>query len=296
MKFPSAALQRSARKLVMFVLAFGLVAGAWEGYKAIGPERSSKVFGWKIIPAASDQAMPHIGTMFSRLTKPEVRGTGTTIFHAVAMATWYSFRVALFALVLGVVVGLLLGAVMSRFRIAERAVMPYLIVSQTIPLIALAPVLVSWSGRLKPFGFTFEKWMTAALLGSFLAFFPIAVAAARGLKSVKPESLELLDSCAASWWQGLIKVRFPSAVPMLIPALKLAAANAVIGVLVSEISIGLRFGIGRLILSYSQDGSSDPAKVYTAIFGAAVLGLAMAGLVVVIERGLTHNRPKETSR
>jgi len=290
------AIRQGVRKTIMFVIAFGLVAGAWEGYKAIGPERSSKVFGWKIIPSASDQAMPHIGSMFSRLTKPEVRGTGATIFHAVALATWYSFRVAIFALVLGVVVGLFIGVVMARFRITERAIMPYLIVSQTIPLIALAPVLVSWSGRLKPFGFEFQKWMTAALLGSFLAFFPIAVAAVRGLKSVKPESIELLDSCAASWWQGLIKVRFPSSVPMLLPALKLAAANAVIGVLVSEISIGLKFGIGRLILSYSQDGSSDPAKVYTAIFGATVLGLAMAGLGVVIERTLTRNRPKETAR
>ena len=157
MTLSPAALRQGARKTIMFVIAFGLVAGAWEGYKAIGPERSSKVLGWKIIPSASDQAMPHIGTMFSRLAKPEVRGNGTTIFHAVALATWYSFRVALFALVLGVIVGLLLGVVMARFRITERAIMPYLIVSQTIPLIALAPVLVSWSGRLKPFGFQFEK-------------------------------------------------------------------------------------------------------------------------------------------
>jgi NitT/TauT family transport system permease protein len=83
---------------------------------------------------------------------------------------------------------------------------------------------------------------------------------------------------------------------MLIPAFKLAAANAVIGVLVSEISIGLKAGIGRLILSYSQDGSSDPPKVYTAIFGAAVLGLAMAAVVVLTERLLTRNRPKESAQ
>lgn len=280
----------------MFVLAFGLVAGLWEGYKAIGPENGGRVFGWKLIPRTSDQAMPHIHEMFRRFPRPEVRGNGTTIFHQVAMATWYSFRVSLFALVLGVVVGLLLATLMARFRVTERAVMPYLIISQTVPLIALAPVLVSWSGHMKPFGLQMQKWMTAALLGSFLAFFPVAVAAVRGLKSVKPESLELLDSCAASWWQGLVKLRLPSAVPMLIPALKLAAANAVIGVLVSEISIGLKAGIGRLILSYSQDGSSDPPKVYTAIFGAAVLGLAMAAVVVATERLLTRHRPKESAQ
>ena len=97
----------------MFVVAFGLVAGIWEGYKAIGPERGGKILGWRLLPQTSDQAMPHIWEMFRRLARPEVRGNGTTIFHAVFLATWYSFRVALFALVLGVVVGLLLaGAVM----------------------------------------------------------------------------------------------------------------------------------------------------------------------------------------
>ena len=289
-------MRRGIRKTVMFLVAFGLVAGAWEGYKAVGPENGGKILGWKLIPRTSNQAMPHIIDMLRRFHRPEVRGNGTTILHQVALATWYSFRVSFFALVAGVVVGLLLAMLMARFRITERAVMPYLIVSQTVPLIALAPVLVSWSGHLKPFGMQFQKWMTAALLGSFLAFFPVAVAAVRGLKSVKPESLELLDSCAASWWQGFVKLRLPSAVPMLIPAFKLAAANAVIGVLVSEISIGLKAGIGRLILSYSQDGSSDPPKVYTAIFGAAVLGLAMAAVVVLTERLLTRNRPKESAQ
>ncbi len=274
----------------MFFAAFALVGVAWEGYKAIGPERGGKILGWKIIPRTSDIAMPHIADMFSRFGRPEVRGNDTTIFEAVAAATWYSFRIACLALVLGIVVGMLLAAIMARFNIIERALMPYLVISQTVPLIALAPVLVSWSGRLKPFGFTFEKWTTAALLGAFLAFFPIAVAGVRGLKSAPPESVELLDSYAASWWQGLFKLRLPSAIPFLVPALKLAAANAVIGVLVSEISIGLRFGIGRLILSYGQEASGDPPKVYTAIFGAAVLGLAMAALVVIAEKVMTKNR------
>jgi NitT/TauT family transport system permease protein len=69
----------------------------------------------------------------------------------------------------------------------------------------------------------------------------------------------------------------------------------VIGVVVSEISIGLRFGIGRLIISYSQEATADPAKVYTAVLGAAVLGLVMAALVALVDRGLTRNRPVEAS-
>jgi NitT/TauT family transport system permease protein len=276
----------------MFVLAFALVALAWEGYKAIGPENGGKILGWKLIPRTSDRAMPHIADILDRFGRPEVRGSGTTVFDAVLAATWYSLRLSIGALVLGFAVGMLLAVVMARFDVLERALMPFLVASQTVPLIALAPVLVSWSGRLQPFGFTFDKWHTAVLLGAFLAFFPIAVGALRGVKSVAPESVELLDSYAASWTQGLFRLRLPAAVPYLVPALKLASANAVIGVLVSEISIGLRFGIGRLILSYGQEATSDPPKVFTAVFGAAVLGLAMALLVIAVEQMLMWNRPR----
>jgi NitT/TauT family transport system permease protein len=90
-----------------------------------------------------------------------------------------------------------------------------------------------------------------------------------------------------------LKLRFPAAVPFIAPALRLAAAAAVVGVIVSEISLGVRAGVGRLILSYGQEASSDPAKLYSAVFGAAVLGLAMALLVVAIDRLMMHNRPKE---
>jgi NitT/TauT family transport system permease protein len=277
----------------MLVIALGLVAGIWEGYKAIGPENGGKVLAWKLLPRTSDTAMPHIADMFKAFSKQEVRGNSRTVLDAVAAATWYSFRISLFALAIGVVVGLALAIVMSRFRIAERALMPYLIASQTVPLIALAPVMVSWTGHWRPFGDPIPKWVTAAVLGAFISFFPIAVAGVRGLNSVNPESLELLDSYAASWWQGLVKVRMPGAVPMLVPALKLAAANAVIGVLVTEISIGLKSGIGRLIIEYYRGATGNTTRVYTAVFGAAVLGLAMAALVVSAEWIATRNRQKE---
>src|SRR5207344_1319052 len=106
---------------------------------------------------------------------------------------------------------------------------------------------VSWGGKLNIGGFEWQRWMSAALLSAFLAFFPIAIGALRGFAAPKDASLELMDSYAATWWQGFRKLRFPAAVPYLIPALRLAATAAVVGVVVSEISIGIPSGIGRLI-------------------------------------------------
>jgi NitT/TauT family transport system permease protein len=284
------------RRFLMVPLALLLLVALWEGYKLIGPADGADLFGARLIPRSNDRAMPHVADMFARFGRPEVGGGNTrTVFQAVVAATWYSFRVALFGFVLGVGFGLLMATVMARFNLLKKGLMPYLIASQTVPLIALAPLTVSWGGKLKFGSFEWEKWMSAALLSAFLAFFPVAIGAIRGFASPPSASLELMDSYAATWWQGFRKLRFPAALPYLLPAFKLAAASAVVGVVVSEISVGLRFGIGRLILSYSQEATADPAKVYTAVFGAALLGLVMAGIVGLIDRLLSQNRRVEAT-
>ena len=115
-------------------------------------------------------------------------------------------------------------------------------ISQTVPLIALAPLVVSWGGRLSIGGFEWPRWLSAAVMGAFLAFFPVAVGTLKGLTSTPPAALELMDSYAASWRQTLFKLRFPAAFPFMIPALKLAATASVIGVIVAELSTGLAAG------------------------------------------------------
>ncbi len=101
-----------------------------------------------------------------------------------------------------------------------------------------------------------------------------------------------MDSLAAPWRHTLFKLRFPAAVPYIVPALKLGAAGSVIGVVVAEISTGLRGGIGRLVIEFMRR-SNDPAIVYTAVIGAAALGLVMAGLVALADAVFMRNRPKE---
>ena len=278
----------------MFPLAFVLVAALWEGYKAIGPAEGGEILGVRLLARTDDRAMPHIWDMFARFSEPEVRGGADSILVVVLRATWYSFRSAFAAFVIGSALGVGLAVLMTRFRWFERALMPYLVISQTVPIIVLAPLIMA----LMAYGsrdLASKTWLAAVLLGVFLAFFPVAVGTLRGLQSTAAAKLELMDSFAAGWWKTLTKLRFPSAVPFVAPALRLAGASAVVGVVVSEISLGVRFGVGRLILSYGQEATTDPPKLFTAVFGAAALGLVMAAIVVGIDRALMHNRPPEAA-
>ena len=279
----------------MFALALVMVAAVWELYKVIGPQDGGTIFGWTILPRANDTAMPHVWEMFSRYGQPENRASSTPIAVVVLQGAWFTFRIALAGFALGAVVGLSLAILMARYKVVERGLLPYLVLSQTVPLIALAPLVVSWGGKLHVGAFEWPRWLSAAVLGAFLAFFPIAVGTLKGLTSTPPASLELMDSYAASWRQTLVKLRFPAAMPYIVPSLKLAATASVVGVVVAEISTGLAGGIGRLIIEYAREATSDPAKVFTAVFGAAALGLLMAGIVALIDLVGMRNRPREVT-
>jgi NitT/TauT family transport system permease protein len=280
-----------ARKVLLFVLALAVVAGAWELYKLIGPEKGGEVFGWSLLPRANDTAMPHVWEMGDRLLDSESRTSDRAIWRVVLAGAWYSFRLAFAGFLIGTVVGVALATVMARFGVVRRGLMPYLVVSQTVPMIALAPLVVSWGGRLHIGGWEWPRWLSVAVLGAFLAFFPVAVGTLRGLESASATSLELMRSFAATNLQTMRLLRFPGAVPRMVPALKLAATASVIGVLVAEISTGLRGGVGRLIIEYARQASGDPAKMYTALFGAAALGLAMVGVIAAFEAAVSRNRP-----
>jgi NitT/TauT family transport system permease protein len=277
----------------MFLVALLIICLVWEGYKWFGAAVDGKVFGWKLPARTDDASMPHVWDIVRRFGDPERRGSSTRIWTVVLEGAWFTFRVAMVGMAIGVLVGLVLAVVMQRFATAERGLLPFVVLSQTVPLVALAPLVVGWGGRLSLFGVDWRPWMSVAVIAAYLAFFPVAVGALRGLQSPAPESVELMDSYAAGWWSTLVKLRLPSAVPYLVPALKLAAAGSIVGAVVAEISTGTKGGIGRLIIEYSREATSDPAKVYTAMLGAAVLGLAVAGLIALVDLAFMRNRPKE---
>ena len=192
---------RGLRRAALFVLALMIVAAAWEFYKAVGPEKGGEILGVRILPRSSERAMPHTWEMGQRLFDPEVRGQDRPIWLAVLGYSWFTFRMALVGFALGCVFGMSLAVVMARFSVVERGLLPYVVASQTVPLIALAPQVVSTGVR----------------------------------------------------------------------------------------------GVGFAALTYAQKATSDPAQVYTAVFGAALLGLSMFGLVVAIELLVMRNRPAEAN-
>lgn len=241
----------------------------------------------------SDQAMPHVWTMLSGFTVPEVRGSETTVFQAVVSAASYSITLALGGFVIGVTVGLILAIVMQRFLFMERGLLPFVIASQTVPLIALAPLIVGIGNQIS---FGPVQWSTTysvMFIAAYLAFFPLSIGALRGLHAPSPTSLELMRSYAASNNKVLWKLRFPSSIPYLVPALKVSAAASVVGTVVAEISTGVRGGIGRLMVEYARETTSQPAKVYVAVFGAIALGLVVAAVIAAVDVLLTRNLPKK---
>ncbi len=282
--------ERALRRTALLLAALGLAAVAWEVYKAIGPEQGGDIFGWRIIPKTNDRVMPHVWEMFAEFGRPAIGSGDQQVWSVLLGYSWFTLRMAFAGLALGAAIGVVLAVLMARVRIVERGLLPYLVISQTIPLIALAPQVTVIRGTLG-----LPQWTSAATLAAFLSFFPITVSTLRGLQSVPKASLELMDSYAAGWWTTLVKVRFPSAVPYMIPGFKLAATASVIGVIVTEITLGGLRGVGFATIDYSQKVTSQPASVYAAVFAAAALGLIMFGLVVLSESFVMRKRSQETT-
>jgi NitT/TauT family transport system permease protein len=226
--------------------------------------------------------------MVAEMTRPAIGQGDQQVWLVLLGYSWYTFQMSVAGLIAGTAIGVLLAVLMARFRIVERGLLPYVVLSQTIPLIALAPQVTAIRGSLD-----WPQWTSAVVLAAFLSFFPITVSTLRGLQAAPAASLELMASYAAGWWTTLRKLRFPTAIPYMVPGLKLAATASVIGVIVTEITLGGLRGIGYATIDYSQKVTSQPASVYAAVFAAAALGLVMFAMIVGCETYVMRNRPQE---
>jgi NitT/TauT family transport system permease protein len=277
--------------VLVTVAAFVLLVVLWELAKLVLPADGVTVGDTRVLPRSADSAMPHVWTVLAQLGQPEVAVPGArSVGLAVASAALFTLGLSLGGLVLGGLLGIVLALVMLRFRLLERAALPYVVLSQTVPLIAVAPLVAGWGGKIAILGWAWQPWASVMVISAYLAFFPIAVGMLRGLSAPVKADLELFAAMAASWWTTVLRLRLPASVPQLVPAVRLAAAAAVVGAIVAEISTGTRGGIGRLIIEYAQQATGDPSRMYTAILGAAVLGLVAAGLVGVLDVGLRRYR------
>lgn len=271
------------RRIATGALGIVLLGAAWELYKLLGPADGVVIGGLTILPRTSDLAMPHLWTMAERVLEP-VTGASNAVpmWEAVLQASLFTLGISAVGWLVGVSVGLALALLMQRFRLAEQAVLPWVILSQTVPLIAIAPLVRRWGAQIHFGDFTWENWMSVAMIASYLAFFPVSVGALRGLASPDASHVDLMRCYSVGWWKTLWRLRLPASVGYLLPALRLAAASAVIGAVVAEVSIGLRGGIGRLIVEYAGAAGGDPGKPWAPIFGSVLVGLVAAGFVGLI--------------
>ncbi|MCH2421885.1 MAG: ABC transporter permease subunit [Acidimicrobiales bacterium] len=272
---------RILRVVVATAIALLLVVGIWEGYKWVGQQTGDYWPGTSIdLPASTDDlTMPHAADIAEELFE-EVRDgrARLPLFLFLLKKGWFTLQEAAIGFTLGLTVGLGLAILMLRWRVAERGLLPWINVSQTVPLIALAPIVVTW-GRQQDL----PDMLSISLIAAYLTFFPVAVSALRGLQSPDSDHVELMRSYAAPWWTVLVKLRLPAARVYLFPALKIAATLSVVGAIVGEISIGTKTGLGRAILEYAQRYAVSPERLYASVIGAAVLGLLVFGLVSLAE-------------
>lgn len=260
------------RRMLSFVGVVASLVILWEVYKLIW-----NFFGW-IEPVRPDNVvMPHTWDMILELFQPVRRG-GQILIIDLASRSFWTLREALLGFIIGGLVGFGLGVLFVRSGLAERAFMPYVVASQTVPILAIAPMVVVWGGRLD-----FPQWLSVSVIAAYLTFFPVAINTLRGLRSPDPNALELMRSYAAKPNDVLWKVQFPAALPYIFTALKISATASVVGALIGELPAGFQSGLGRALLTFSQQFAVRSTKLYSTVIVCAIVGVIFVGVVTWLE-------------
>jgi NitT/TauT family transport system permease protein len=178
---------------------------------------------------------------------------------------------------LGSLLGVLLAVGIVHIRTLDRSLMPWIIASQTIPILAIAPMIIVVLGN---FGFT--GLLPKSIISMYLCFFPIAIGMVKGLRSPDPLQLDLMRSYSAVRHQVFWKLRWPASVPFLFASLKVAIAISLVGAIVGELPTGAQAGLGARLLTGSYYGQT--VQIWAALVMAAVLGASLVYLVALIER------------
>jgi NitT/TauT family transport system permease protein len=222
--------------------------------------------------------MPHVWDMVIELFRPVRRGGDLLILDLTARSL-FTLREAFAGFVIGGVFGFGLSVAFVRSTMLERAFMPYVVASQTIPIIAIAPMVVVWGGRLD-----IPQWLSVAVISAYLTFFPVAINTLRGLRSPDPNAMELMKSYAATPSEVLWKLQVPAALPYIFTALKVSATASVIGALIGELPAGFGEGLGRALLTFSSQFGARSVKLYATVIVTAIAGILFVGSVVLAER------------
>jgi NitT/TauT family transport system permease protein len=273
-------------RIVMLPVVLACLWGAWEGYRW-----TWATTGWTKPFPVDDITMPHIhaivGQLFTRTS------TNQLLLDYLFHHALFTAKEAIVGFLIGASIGFLLGILLAQFRVLQRGVMPYVVASQTIPILAIAPIVVVGLGSVKFYnGWTMADWEKVSVIAAYLTFFPVTVNTIRGLQSADPRALELMHSYAASRWAILWKLRIPSALPYLFAALKVAATASVVGAIIAEAPSSIQDGLGGAIISFNQYYSLEPKNLWATNLIAALLGISFFLAVVGVEKLVVRRAPE----
>jgi NitT/TauT family transport system permease protein len=272
----------------LFLAVLGVLWAAWEAFKWLGETTGFRLGSFEV----NDRTLPHLHDIVSTLFEPS-RRNGPLLIEVLWDAALFTAKEAAVGFVLGGLFGFAIAVVLAHSRLLQRGFLPYIVASQTVPILAVAPMVVVWVNPKLPEGF--RDWGAVSLIAAFLTFFPVAINSLRGLTSADPRTLELMRSYAASTWAVLWKVRVPTSLPYLFAALKVSATASVVGAIIGELPASIQEGLGGAILNFNQYYASAPTRLWATNLVAAALGIAFFLVVVAVERVVVRRAPEHVA-
>jgi NitT/TauT family transport system permease protein len=275
-----------ARAGLVALVAAALV-GFWELYHWVWVST-----GWTWPFVVNDTSMPHVWTIYNAFGQP-AQVNQPALIHVLLHKAAFTAKEAAAGFGLGAVIGFVLAVFLAHVRLLQRGFLPYIVGSQTVPILAIAPMVVLWVNPRLPG--SLQGWGAVAVIATYLTFFPVTINTLRGLQSADPRALELMRTYAASRWAVLWKLRVPVSLPYLFSALRLAATASVVGAIIGELPTGLQDGLGGAIINFNQYYSIEPQELWATNVIAAALGIAFFVIVVLAEKAIVRRAPEETA-
>jgi NitT/TauT family transport system permease protein len=277
-------LREATWRVLLFLLVLAALWGFWEGYRWLWMREQ-----WTWPFRVDDTSMPHIHAILAQLFEPS-RLNGPLLIHVLFDSAVFTAREAAVGFAIGASVGFLIAILLVHSKLLERGLLPYIVASQTIPLLAIAPMVVVGLGSKGVTG-----WVSVSVTAAYLTFFPVTINALRGLHSADPRALELMRSYAATRRAILWKLRIPASLPYLFAALKISATASVVGAIISELPSGIQDGLGGAILNFNQYYISEPKNLWATNLVAALLGILFFLAVVLAEKLVVRRAPEHVA-
>lgn len=233
----------------------------------------------QVIPATLTQERPVLPAphqvvkgLADGLFGQKITSKRSLVYHG-----WVTLSATLLGFVFGSAAGMALAVGIVYNRAMDMSVMPWAIASQTIPILAIAPMIIVVLNSLGVTGV-----VPKAIISAYLSFFPVVVGMVKGLRSPDAMQLDLLRTWSASGAQTFTRLRLPSSMPYLFASLKVGVAASLVGTIVGELPTGAVAGLGSRLLSGSYYGQT--VQIWAALFAAAMLAAALVGIIGMAER------------